>query len=440
MTSKCSVLGVEPVHLSVHPSLPTIACNVLESTPANSTMASLIDLLNMMYAAIQTNILRYLNVVDVICLSKTSRRLNLWHIEQATTYNIDYHLRGYFSKPCTFRRLQRDIGILVAGNFAQKFLAGKLKGQDRFRVFVRHQEYARLESFLKQEGYTRESSATEDPMFIKEDSAKRLKIKGYPTRRTEGQEVLETTSTTACFTFLSWNKLYCLFPRTTLLHRQIHAVREPSENLNGVLRLHRRAGLSIMGVHLPGTCSQDVTRPRSIGDKHTLIINLDTTNIATTPSSESFSAAEPDFVLESTTFQVAVTRPTSEGLQHYELQPLQIPRHPVLRYEYTLIGGKEIWAYKTKKYREKLEMMVKWLDEMTVMELGQIQEDERPDFYDRIISGDIKAASTRGLFTLPEGWTYYDKEVLQSLDNAWTQVLEYQERFENSKVGAPRVF
>ncbi|KAJ4339646.1 hypothetical protein N0V87_003087 [Didymella glomerata] len=221
-------------------------------------------------------------------------------------------------------------------------------------------------------------------MFIKEDSAKRLKIKGYPTRRTEGQEVLETTSTTACFTFLSWNKL--------------------------------------------------------IGDKHTLIINFDTTNIATTPSSESFSAAEPDFVLESTTFQVAVTRPTSEGLQHYELQPLQIPRHPVLGYEYTLIGGKEIWAYKTKKYREKLEMMVKWLDEMTVMELGQIQEDERPDFYDRIISGDIKAASTRGLFTLPEGWTYYDKEVLQSLDNAWTQVLEYQERFENSKVGAPRVF
>lgn len=50
-------------------------------------------------------------------------------------------------------------------------------------------------------------------------------------------------------------------------------------------------------------------------------------------------------------------------------------------------------------------MMVKRLDEMTVIELGQVQEDERPDFYNRVISSDIKAAITRGLFTLPESWT-----------------------------------
>jgi len=67
------------------------------------------------------------------------------------------------------------------------------------------------------------------------------------------------------------------------------------------------------------------------------------------------------------------------------------------------MSGKEIWAYKTKKYREKMEVMVRGLDELTVVELGQIPEDERSDVYDRIISGGIKAASTRGLFTILEG-------------------------------------
>lgn len=85
-----------------------------------------------------------------------------------------------------------------------------------------------------------------------------------------------------------------------------------------------------MGVHLPGTCSHDITRPRRIGDKHTLVINLDTTNLAPAPFSKVFSSIEPDSVIESTSFQLALTKLTSEALQHYELQPLQtFPRFDI---------------------------------------------------------------------------------------------------------------
>lgn len=32
---------------------------------------------------------------------------DLWPIEQATTYNVNYHLRVYFSSTVTFRKLLR---------------------------------------------------------------------------------------------------------------------------------------------------------------------------------------------------------------------------------------------------------------------------------------------------------------------------------------------
>lgn len=53
-----------------------------------------------------------------------------------------------------------------------------------------------------------------------------------------------------------------------------------------------------------------------------------------------------------------------------------------MKYIYTVNRGKEAWPFRIETYRRQLRMLVKRLDEMIVIELGQICEDECLDVYD----------------------------------------------------------
>lgn len=83
-------------------------------------MVSLIDLLSNTYAPMQTMILPYLSIADVISLTLTCKGFDqLQPTLMATAYNINCLLGKFFKDPLEFRSLQGRCGAIVTGDVIQ---------------------------------------------------------------------------------------------------------------------------------------------------------------------------------------------------------------------------------------------------------------------------------------------------------------------------------
>jgi hypothetical protein len=81
------------------------------------TMVSLVDLLGNIYAPIQTMILPYFSIADVINLTLTCKGFDqLQSTFMATVYSIDRLLGRFFDDPLEFRSLQGKYEAIVTGH------------------------------------------------------------------------------------------------------------------------------------------------------------------------------------------------------------------------------------------------------------------------------------------------------------------------------------
>ena len=78
-------------------------------------MVTLIDLLITTYAPIQTRVLSYLYIADVLALAKCSKQLDLRPNLAATAFKINYHLRRFVADPKAFRSVQAKCNALIVG-------------------------------------------------------------------------------------------------------------------------------------------------------------------------------------------------------------------------------------------------------------------------------------------------------------------------------------
>lgn len=175
---------------------------------------------------------------------------------------------------------------------------------------------------------------------------------------------------------------------------------------------------------------KELTRRRRIGDKHTWMLELDTSGVRV--------PAMPTSVLESTAFRLIV--PTPEDIDtsvcHYRIDYDDALMHPVLKYQYTTLAEVVVEdnidhldrrnSYCTRKCGELWHR----LNELTLIELAKIPAGQWPQAYSDESMYIRGATSTRGTFDLPATWTFYDDEVIKFLDEAWKVQQRIDEREE----------
>jgi hypothetical protein len=117
-------------------------------------MSLVIDLLSLTYAQVQTTMLRYIDVRDVIALSRTCRALSsIWQRLLATSYKIDQQLRPFFNDAKAFRAVQRQCNAFITEAFARRFITRSgVQGRNHY-IHVAKEHAPVLATYLVSEGY-----------------------------------------------------------------------------------------------------------------------------------------------------------------------------------------------------------------------------------------------------------------------------------------------
>jgi len=119
-------------------------------------MVSVVDLLSIQYAPIQTAMMVYLEVRDVMALSRTCVGLKpLWPMMLSKGYRINELLRFFVTDPNEFRSTQRQCDALVSGDFARRFIT-RSSMPCRFSKIYIHVDKKNahiLKAYLQLEGY-----------------------------------------------------------------------------------------------------------------------------------------------------------------------------------------------------------------------------------------------------------------------------------------------
>lgn len=92
---------------------------------------------------------------------------------------------------------------------------------------------------------------------------------------------------------------------------------------------------------------------------------------------------------------------------HFGMRTMEIIESPVLRHNYTILADGEI---DTEALRTRLTVL-------TLKEMKKIPQSSHPAQYAQTLAGKIKAADSKGLFTPPDTWTYYDDTLCACLIN-----------------------
>lgn len=295
-------------------------------------MVTLIDLLNTTFAPVQTRVLFYLYIADMLTLARCSRQLDLRPILNATAFNINYHLSRFFADPKAFRSVQARCNALIVGRLVKELFAGGSRSKF-LRMIVKHTEIRSLQTFIEANGYTTSYPDAEQVEYTKVNSGHTFRISVVRTTATVASEALRNAVTTAGLTFATWNKMYSLQPYIKYVERRSYAMSGPCDLLNDTFAKERKLGLETLSVDVDNKTFDRITRARRIGDKYTCIVKLDTVDLQL--------SSITDVVLQSTTFSMNQSSETSPGtsyrMSHYIAETRLILNQPVLRHKYTVI-------------------------------------------------------------------------------------------------------
>ena len=156
---------------SNHPYVFSTAVNVSMYVPLSADSLSvamepthfkLLDLLTT-YTPVQDSVLRYLDIGDIIALSRTTKAFSDYvGLVQRTQFNINEKLKAFVTDPKAFRSLQAKHNILISGSFAFSFMLRRPLSFCLFdgptlmlhRLLVERGPHAEaLRLFLENEGY-----------------------------------------------------------------------------------------------------------------------------------------------------------------------------------------------------------------------------------------------------------------------------------------------
>lgn len=399
-------------------------------------MVSLIDLLSNTYAPIQTMILPYLSVADVISLTLTCKGFDqLQPTLMATSYNINRLLGRFFNDPLEFRSLQGKCGAILAGQAVRGWFDRSATIPHRLMIYVAQEQSEQMIGYIKYKGYREQPQPQADTFFAlkRTVTGEELQIFMYKGDKMPIAQLFKKRHFTVSMCFVTWNKAYALFPYTAFIRRECYVFNDigsVEHSLNGL----SKEGFRVKTVSWAQQCDhvdlggdydlgklltlgkedediKELARHRRIGDKHTWSFELGTTGVE--------KPSIPDAVLESSTFRLFVKSAhwgDDDVASHYILgYKDDLFQHPVLKYTYLVLSGSDPMTY----YTARCDALRHRLNELTRVELSKMPPGDRPAEYSNLLSDLGRATELRGKFTLPDTWTFYDDDVIVQLAKAW---------------------
>ena len=413
-------------------------------------MVTLIDLLSSTYAPIQTMILPYLGVAEVMALTRTSKGFDcLLPVLKATAWNINYRLQAFFTDPLQFRSILGKSGGLITGTFPRRFLSRSCVPCDSIELCMNGgSDWGDLAECLSSEGY--EKLDEDSWEYTKTDARGRTMLVNFlGSGRSAIASIFGNAITTADLNIITWNKVYSLYPYNTFIKKESFLLQELDEEVVGYLTDMAEEDLKSgtvswnqrkVSYHTFSSCgykdTDRMTRRRRIGDISSWTMDLDVEGVRTSGIS--------DAVIESTTFRLIAPWKWHQNweVSTYQLDYDEALRHPVLKYQYVTLAedqrdmsGIILDDSQDRKrashYARRCQELEERLDELTLLELTKIPSAKRPPEFARLSAGDYsirEASTTRGNFTLPTTWTFYDEEVIAFLAEAWAEQQILDER------------
>ncbi|KAF5234945.1 hypothetical protein FAUST_7376 [Fusarium austroamericanum] len=279
-------------------------------------------------------ILSNLGIAGIFALHATCRRLR-WVVRHMTEspylLNINKKLERYFDDPASFRYQLGKCNGVIRGDFVRSFMAFSSPTSSTLDVVAQGgSNIGALMRYLhRDEGYIRDwqrdtplddednendnndnnddDSSDEDD----EDNDDYTLSYGFIILRRRKPfdvsvriklsspifEIINNADTSADLMFVSWNKVYCLFPLPTIKRHKFFFVR-PADGIRGdTPREYKAAGWTTRDFVWPDEAPELIPREalQQIGGQRSLIIDL------TDPPIGEFT---PDYVLESGVFSI----------------------------------------------------------------------------------------------------------------------------------------
>jgi hypothetical protein len=165
----------------------------------------------------------------------------------------------------------------------------------------------------------------------------------------------------------------------------------------------------------------ELEQVRRLGDKHTWMIELDTTLITSSLASDSYLRT------------AAFSMKTMSASALYRISYLEVKhdilKSCVLRHSYSLCKFTSNAPERTKPSKEQMyvegvELLRRMLDEATVLQLTMLDPSERPSSYTAITISSGRANEALGNFTVPDWWDYYDEEIQRRLQKLYQDYKE----------------
>jgi hypothetical protein len=223
--------------------------------------------------------------------------------------------------------------------------------------------------------------------------------------------LVSSSFTTAELNFMSWNKIYSIFPRTTIAHHKFYPLRSLDDDFGSVLVELAQQGWTSRDLVWPDLTKDEPhgIGPRRVGDHFSLVMPLPSI------STRCQVAFTPDYVLELVKFDVCddPPRPVSSrgfGNQTSIVRPrdrklyIQVEEltSPALRYRYTTGSGisTDSWRVYVVQRLERWTL-IEYLKMDDAGRLGELTH--RPYGYPTV--------SLPSEFQVPATWDYADDQM-----------------------------
>jgi hypothetical protein len=393
----------------------------------------------------QEQIISHLGPKDFLILERTSKnvRTSTKEAKEHVVHNIDKKLKKYFDDPRAFRCVQARTGILIGDEFARRFFANQLsKELNELHLYIvycagkREKNRAALFEYLESSGWRPclgldSQSSTSTTFFHDSRAMADLTILVHCNYCSGLARLLCDASTTASLNFISWNKAYALFPRESFVENQAYLLKNLTDVVSGETYRISLKELKKHGTNVktrswddgPDDTDSKIAMPRRIGNTQTWTITLATSNIYVLSS-------RPDNVIESSVFAVYKLGYSGvrEPINRYHLDASPIFNHAILKHTYLSVtehtkGKNNNGISIPRDLAEDTRELDNKLNDVTKLELLQLDEGKRPEQYDQIFDPHYQNSAIE-LFMwkedqIPEGWSFFDGELVNQLDKLW---------------------
>ncbi|KAF0635135.1 hypothetical protein FPSE5266_06688 [Fusarium pseudograminearum] len=276
-------------------------------------------------------ILSNVGIAGIFALHATCRRLR-WVVRHMTEspylLHINKKLERYFDDPASFRYQLGKCNGLITGDFVRSFLTFSSPTSSTLDIVAKGGPNidALMRYLQRDEGYIRDwqgdtplddDDDDDDDDDIDDDYTlsygfiilRRREPFDMSVRIKLGSpifEIINNADTSADLMFISWNKVYCLFPLPTIKRHKFFALRPFDRSVGDTLREYAAAGWTTRDLVRPHEAPELIPREalQQIGGQRSLIIDL---------TGSPIGKFTPDYVLESGVFSINWTPGNFDG-------------------------------------------------------------------------------------------------------------------------------